>query len=92
MMRRRDVVAGLAAGVAAGVAGAFLPSRVVAAGVSPAEAEVKALPAVEGPAAAFIVQEVGPQEVGGPAREALGVGAVDVRQPPHSTFQDLGIR
>ena len=55
MMRRRDVVAGLAAGVAAGVAGAaFLPSRVVAAGVSPAEAEVKALFAREGPAAAFV--------------------------------------
>ena len=33
------------------------------------------------------MQEVGPQEVGAPAREALGVGAVDVRQPPHSTFK-----
>ena len=39
------------------------------------------------PAAAFIVQEVGPQEVGVWRREALGVGAVDVRQPPHSTFK-----
>ena len=32
------------------------------------------------------MQEVGPQEVG-LRREALGVGAVDVRQPPHSTFK-----
>ena len=87
MMRRRDVVAGLAAGVAAGVAGAaFLPSRVVAAGVSPAEAEVKALFARRGPAAAFIVQEVGPQEVGAPrARRWAWARSMFASRPiPHS--------
>ena len=87
MMRRQDVVAGLAAGVAAGVAGAaFLPSRVVAAGVSPAEAEVKALFAREARRRRSLCRG-GTAEVGAPAREALGVGAVDVRQPPHSTFK-----
>ena len=87
MMRRRDVVAGLAAGVAAGVAGAaFLPSRVVAAGVSPAEAEVKALFAVRARRRRSLCRRWDRKRWGSGARGA-GRGRGRCRQPPHSTFK-----
>ena len=90
MMRRRDVVAGLAAGVAAGVAGAaFLRPGSLPPGFA-SRGRGEGAVRQEGPAAAFIVQEVGPQRWGSGAR-ALGVGAVDVRQPPHSHSRS-GIR